>query len=118
AGKGDLDQRLESLTLARFTRRARRPLIRPVAADRDAVAVAPVRVIVPQRMMLGAAVVPERDRVRLPAKAHAELRRLDVAKQHGEDRIALVAAHADDAGGEEAVHEQAFAAGDRMQMPV
>src|SRR5262245_20064224 len=78
-------------------------------------AVAPVRVIVPQRMMLSAAVIPERDRVRLPAEARAELGRLDVAEQHGEDRIAFVAAHAENAGGEEAIHEQAFPARDRMR---
>ena len=40
-----------------------------VALDRHAVAVATLREIIPHRVVLDAAVVPERDRVRFPAEA-------------------------------------------------
>src|SRR5712691_9420078 len=49
-------------------------LNRPVALHRDAVAGAGVGPIVPHRVVLDAAVVPEGDRVLLPAKAALEQR--------------------------------------------
>src|SRR5262245_48724128 len=64
-------------------------LIRLVAADRDAMAVALVGVVVPERVVLGAAVVPERNRVGLPLEAHAQLGRFDVPIEHFEDRVAF-----------------------------
>src|SRR6516225_1396487 len=46
---------------------------RPIASDRHSAAGARLRVIVPQRLMLDAAVVPEGDRMGPPAKADLEL---------------------------------------------
>src|SRR5260370_25106942 len=48
---------------------ARRASNRPVALDGDPVARAGVRPVIPHRVVLAAAVVPERDRVFLPAEA-------------------------------------------------
>jgi CheY-like chemotaxis protein len=52
--------------------------------------------------MLGAAIVPERDRVLGPAEAALEQRVLAVLIQIGEDRVALVARDADDVRGRRA----------------
>ncbi|TMJ63050.1 MAG: glycogen synthase GlgA [Alphaproteobacteria bacterium] len=49
---------------------------RAVALDRDPIAVAALREIVPHRVVLGAAIVPERHRAGLPAEAALEFRRL------------------------------------------
>src|SRR3954454_14999737 len=87
---------------------------RAVALDCDAVAVAALRVIVPHRVVQGAAIVPERDRVRLPAEAAVEFRRLGVAVQHLQEGVAFEAAQALDRGGEVRVDEQRLAAGDRV----
>ena len=78
----------------------------PFALHRDAVALAPVRPVVPHRPVLGAAVVPERHRVRLPAEAALEQRVLHVLVEPGQDAVALVARDAEDAGGEAAVDVQ------------
>src|SRR5688500_3676964 len=91
------------------------PLKRPIPADRHPVAVAPVGVVVPERTMLGAAVVPERHRARLPAEAHLELRRLDMAEQRLQEAVALVLGEADDAHREETVDEQHLLARDGMR---
>src|SRR5262245_8130776 len=93
---------------------ARAYSVRPVAADRDAVAEASVGVVVPHRAVLGAAVVPEGDRVGLPLEAHRELGRLDVAPEHLQDRIALAFAEADNAGREHPIYEQDLPARDRV----
>src|SRR5262249_12538006 len=71
-------------------------------------AVAFVRVIVPKRMVLGAAVVPECDRICLPLETHAQFGGLHVPVEHLENRVAFARAQADNARGEEAVREQAF----------
>jgi Phosphatidylserine decarboxylase len=47
---------------------------RPVALDRHTAAGTDLGVIIPQRHVLNAAIVPERDRVRPPAKPHLEFR--------------------------------------------
>jgi hypothetical protein len=47
---------------------------RPVALDRHTAAGTDLRVIIPQRHVLNAAIVPERDRVGPPAKPHLEFR--------------------------------------------
>jgi hypothetical protein len=49
-------------------------LDRPVALDRHTAAGTDLGVIIPQRHVLNAAIVPERDRVRPPAKPHLEFR--------------------------------------------
>src|SRR5262245_26483851 len=91
------------------------PEERLVAPDRHAVTVAPRRVIVPHRVMLDAAVVPEGDRARLPAEAAVELRRLHVAEQHLEHRLALRARELDDPRGESPIHEQRASPRDGMR---
>src|SRR3954470_22388383 len=85
---------------------------RAFALHRDTVAVAPVRPVVPHRPVLGAAVVPEGDRVRLPAEAALEQRVLHVLVEPGQDAVALVARDAEDAGGEAAVDVERLTAGD------
>src|SRR5215831_18274816 len=59
-------------------------------------------------MVLGAAVVPECDRIRLPLETHAQLGGLHVAVEHFEYRVAFSRAQTDDVGSEKAIHEQAF----------
>src|SRR5262245_18244630 len=78
-------------------------------------AVAPVGVVVTQRMVLGAAIVPECHRIRLPLEAHAELANLHLTLKYFEDRIAFALAQTDNMRGEEAVHEQALPAGFGMR---
>src|SRR6185437_7000939 len=79
-----------------------------------AMAVPPLREVVPHRVVLDGAIVPECHRVDPPPEAALELRRLDVLVEHAEHRRALVAAELWDAGGEGAVDEERLAAGDRM----
>src|SRR5262249_46588499 len=62
--------------------------VRLLPTHRDAMAVAPVGVIVPQRMVLRAAVVPKCNRIRRPFEAHAQLRGLNVPIEHFENRVA------------------------------
>src|ERR1043166_96330 len=45
---------------------------RPVALDRDPTAGARLRIIVPERLMLEASVVPQSGGMRLPAETHLE----------------------------------------------
>src|SRR5947209_17928847 len=71
-------------------------------------AVARVEVIVPQRMVLRAAVVPKCNRVRRPLETHAQLGGLKVPRKHFENRVAFALAQTDNMRGEEAIHEQAF----------
>ena len=68
-------------------------------------AVTPVGVIVPQRMVLRAAVVPKCNRVRRPLEAHAQLGGLNVPIEHFQNRVALVFVQTDNMRGEEAIHE-------------
>src|SRR5258708_8948731 len=74
-----------------------------------------VRVVVERGAMHDAAVVPEGDRVVIPAEAALEFRRLDVTHQHLEQRVALVLLQALDALGEAAIDEQALSARHRMR---
>src|SRR5215475_15851597 len=71
-------------------------------------AVASVGVIVPQRMVLRAAIVPKCNRVGRPLEAHTQLGGLDVPIEHFENRVAFALAQTDNVRGEEAIHEQAF----------
>src|SRR5262245_17944391 len=74
--------------------------VRLLATHRYAMAVASVGVVVPQCMVLRAAVVPKCDRVLHPLEAHAQLGGLDVPIEHFENRVAFILAQADDVGGE------------------
>src|SRR6201996_4346540 len=76
---------------------------RPLALHGDAGAGAGVRPVVPHRAVLGATVVPERDRILAPAEAALEQRVLRMLVEIGQHRIALVAGNADDVAGEAAV---------------
>src|SRR5215470_11626684 len=71
-------------------------------------AVASVGVIVPQRMVLRAAVVPKCNRVRRPLEAHAQLRGLNMPIEHFENRVAFTLVQAYNVRSEEAIHEQTF----------
>src|SRR5580704_2430437 len=87
---------------------------RPIAFDRDPTSGARLRVVVPDRLMLDAAVVPKGDRMRLPAEPNLEfLRRAELA-QIVEDRPALVPRQPVDMGGEFAVDVQRLSLRDRM----
>src|SRR5260370_39774927 len=72
------------------------PSHRPLALHRHARAGAGVRPVVPQRAVLGAAIVPERNRILGPAEAALEQRIFHVLVEISEDRAALVARDADD----------------------
>src|SRR6516162_4729336 len=85
-----------------------RTLVGLVATDGDAMPIALVGVVVPERVVLDAAIVPKGDRVRLPLEAHAELRRLDVPIEHFQDRSTLEPMQTDDPCGEYAANEQAL----------
>src|SRR3954451_8897365 len=69
---------------------------RPIALDRDPVARAGVRPVVPHRVVLDAAIVPERDRVLAPAEAALEQRVGHVLVQIVQNAGALVARDAVD----------------------
>src|SRR5215469_3834186 len=71
-------------------------------------AIAPVRVIVPQRMVLRAAVVTKCNRVRRPLEARARLGGVNEPIEHIQNRDAFAVSRTDDVRGEEAIHEQAF----------
>src|SRR5476649_1961436 len=88
--------------------------VRPVARDRDAIAAASVGPVVPHGAVLDAAIVPEGDRVLLPAEAALEQRVLHVLIEVVQDAVALVARHADQAAGEAAVHVERLLSRDRM----
>src|SRR6266704_39788 len=89
-------------------------LHRPVALYGDAVAGAGVRPIVPHRVVLDAAVVPERDRVLAPAEAALEQRVGHVLVEIAQDAVALVARDAVDVAGEALVDVERPAPGHRM----
>src|SRR5262249_30672308 len=84
------------------------------AFDLHAHAGAHVRPVVPDGAMLGAAVVPECDRVLAPVEAHLPLRVLDVLEQEAEDGVALLARYAVDLRGLAAVHVEKLPAGPGM----
>src|SRR5260370_3952896 len=71
-------------------------------------AVPHVRVIVERGTVHRATIVPEGDGVPVPTEAALELRRLGVAHQHLQQRVALVLRESLDALGEAAIDEQAF----------
>src|SRR5439155_12730326 len=91
-----------------------KPSHRPFALHRHAGAGAGVRPVVPHRTVLGAAVVPERNRVLAPAEAALEQRVLRMLVEIGQDGIALVAGDTDDEAGEAAVDIERLPARHRM----
>src|SRR5262245_26328608 len=94
---------------ARLKRHA--PSDRRVARQRDAMHDAPEPVVVVDRVMLGAAVVPECQRARLPAEAAGELRLYLVAKQEVEQRGALLGRETLELGGMTGVDIERLAPG-------
>src|SRR5215813_12449346 len=86
----------------------------PIAFDRHAAAGARLRVIVPQRLVLDAAVVPKGDRVGLPAEPHLEFLAGAELAQKVEDGAALVSRQPVDVGGEVAIDVQRLAFRHRM----
>src|SRR5712691_11690917 len=93
---------------------ARRTSNRAVALDGDPVARAGVRPIIPHRVVLDAAVVPEGDRVLAPAEAALEQRVGHVLVEVAQDAVALVARDAVDVAGEALVDVERFLAGHRV----
>src|SRR5260370_40262518 len=87
---------------------------RPLALHGDTRAGAGVGPVVPHRAVLGAAVVPERDRVLDPAEAALEQRIFRVLVEIGQHRIALVSGYADDVTGKTAVDVERLLARHRM----
>src|SRR6266566_10079615 len=87
---------------------------RPFTLHRHARAGAGVRPVVPHRAVLGAAVVPERNRVLGPAEAALEQRIFRVLIEIVQHRIALVARDADDVPREAAVDIERLLAGHGM----
>src|SRR5262245_56626609 len=87
---------------------------RPIAFDRNSAARAGLRVIVPECLVLDAAIVPEGDRMGLPAEADLEFLARAVLAQKPEDRAALLSRQPIDMGGEMAVDEQRLALGHRV----
>lgn len=85
-----------------------------VAADGDAMPEPRVGVVIPQRLVHHAAVVPECNRVRLPLEAHAELGRFHMPIEHFENGIALAPPEADNTCGVVSVDEQGFSPRHRM----
>src|SRR5581483_10484340 len=83
---------------------------RLVALDRHPVPGPSPRPVVPDRHVLHAAVVPERNAVLLPAEAHLELRLLDVLEEETQDGLALGGRHAGDVRREHRINEESFAA--------
>src|SRR5215470_815651 len=87
---------------------------RPIAFDRHATARARLRVIVPECLVLDAAVVPEGDRMTLPGEPHLKFLTRAVLAQKLEERSALVPRQPIDMSGEVAVDEQRLAPGHRV----
>src|SRR5437899_9704668 len=87
---------LEEIGAGRAERQRAPGLHRPLALHRDAGTGAGVRPVIPHRAVLGAAVVPERDRVFGPAETALEQRIFGVLVEIGEHGVALVPGDADD----------------------
>jgi hypothetical protein len=64
-------------------------LVRPLAVDRYPVQASVGGKVIVDRLMLGTAVVPDRNGVHLPVKATGIFRNRDVLKQIGKQSIAL-----------------------------
>src|SRR4051812_23910152 len=71
-------------------------------------------IVIGERAVVGARFVPHRDVAFGPVPAHAEVRVLDMTTEEPQQRVALVAAHADDLVHEPARDEERASAGDGM----
>src|SRR5713101_3052096 len=88
---------------------------RPLGAfDKHPIARAHVRPIVPDRIMLGAAIVPECDRMRRPAETHVPMRPRDMVVKEFQHAAAFSRRHFVNVTGELAIDEQCLAAAFRM----
>src|SRR5580698_2919157 len=87
---------------------------RPVARDRHAMTVAAIWKVIPQGLVLHAPIVPERDRIRLPAESALELGPLDMAIEHLQQRDTLRLFQLDDSRREHPVDEERVASANRM----
>ena len=87
---------------------------RSVALDGDAIAVTGLGVVVPDRQVLGAAVVPEGDRVLTPLEAAVVVGLRAVPEQEREQGVALGDGQVLDARREPLVHVERGLAGDRV----
>lgn len=85
-----------------------------LAMHRHAVVRAPLRKVVVRRVVLGGAVVPHHDGVRLPLHAQLELRDLSAAVQVLQQHLALVVLQALDLRDELRIHVDQPLAADRM----
>src|SRR4051812_16205776 len=72
-------------------------------------------IVIRERPVVGARFVPHRDVAFGPVPAHAEIGVLDVTVEEREQRVALVAVHADDLVDEPTGEEQRATAGDGMR---
>src|SRR5229473_4080235 len=90
-------------------------LHRPVALHGHPVSGACMRPIVPHRMVLDAAIVPEGDRVLAPAEAALEQRIGHVLVKITQHAVALVAWNAENAPGKALVDVKRLLAGHRMR---
>src|SRR4029077_2759166 len=89
-------------------------LNRPISQHRDPVARASVGPVVPHRVVLDAAIVPERDRVLLPAETALKEGARHVLVEIAQDAVAFVARDAVDVAGEALVDVERLAAGHRV----
>ena len=87
---------------------------RLVAGDGAAMAVAALRVVIPQRQMLGAAIVPERDRAGAPSEAALKFGIFEVPEEHLENCVALALLQLHDSSGEHPIHVKCLASRLRM----
>ena len=87
---------------------------RPFPFDRDASARACLRVIVPECLVLDAAVVPESDRMRLPSESHLEFLPCAELAQKLQNSVTLFSRQSIDMGGEPAVDVERLALCHRM----
>src|SRR5438105_7801756 len=88
---------------------------RPLGAfDKHPIARAHIGPIVPDRVMLGAAIVPECDRMRRPAEAHVPMRPRDMVVKEFQHAAAFGRRYFVNVTGELAIDEQRLAAAFRM----
>src|SRR5690348_389829 len=88
---------------------------RLVALHRDAIARAHLREVVPHRDMLHAAIVPERNGMRLPAEPHLPVWTAAMLVKEIQDRLALRLRHILDRVREYRVHEDRLSPAHRMR---
>ena len=85
------------------------------ALDLDAIAGSHVRPIVPDRLVMRAAIVPERDRMRTPAEAAGPFRLVAMIDQESQHPVALESRQFIDLRGEVGVDVNNLLAGDGIR---